>query len=97
MKFEVAHVVPDRPSAHEAKRRKLGYFFLANLLGLGIGAGIVVALGRLPIGAPDHALGALWAVLSRHPGVTALLASLPFFTSVLIGQREMRRTFRKRR
>ena len=95
MRFEVATVVPDRPSERDARRRKFGYFAIANLLALAIGAGLVLALARFPITTADRGLSALWHFLSRHPGLTALLASLPFFTSMLVGQREMRRVFKK--
>jgi hypothetical protein len=97
VKLEVDLVRPATPSAADEKRRKLAYFVVANLLSVGLCAGIFWLFIALPEGTSlDGAMGSIWQFLRRHETVAVLAASLPFFASLLVGQFEMRKARARR-
>lgn len=97
MKVEVDVIRPATPSAADEKRRKLIYFAIANLIAIVIGGGIFWLFMAVPEGTGfDSVMGVIWRFLRKHETVAVLAASLPFFSSLLVGQFEMRKARAKR-
>ncbi len=97
MKVEVDVIRPQTPSANDLRRKKITYFAIANVLAVLFCVGIFWLFLAVPEGTRfDGAMGSVWRFLRRHETVAALAASLPFFSSLLVGQFEMRKARAKR-
>lgn len=97
VKLEVDVVKPATPSAGDQSRKKLVYFGIANLVAIAFCVAIFWAFLAWPEGSGfDGAMGATWRFLRKHETVAALAASLPFFSSLLVGQFEMRKARARR-
>lgn len=97
VKVEVDVIVPSTPSEKDQNRKKLTYFAIANVIAVVMCIAIFWAFLAYPEGTHfDGAMGAIWRFLRRHETVAALAASLPFFSSLLVGQFEMRKARARR-
>jgi hypothetical protein len=97
VKLEVDVIRPKTPSAADEHRRKVIYFAIANVVAIGFCVAIFWAFLAYPEGTEfDGVMGATWHFLRRHQTVAALAASLPFFSSLLVGQFEMRKARARR-
>lgn len=97
VKVEVDVIRPSTPSASDEQRRKMIYFAIANLVAIAFCVGLFWAFLAYPEGTElDGVMGASWRFLRKHETVAALAASLPFFSSLLVGQYEMRRARARR-
>lgn len=98
MKVDVDVVKPATPSAADARRRKLIWFILANVVAIAIAAGIfALLLVAIPEGQGfDHAMERVRGFLRSHMGLGALAASTPLFAALLVGQYEARRARARR-
>jgi hypothetical protein len=97
MKIEVDVIKPATPSEGDLRRRKLTYFAAANVLAVLFCIGFFWLFIAIPEGTRvDGVMGAVWRFLRRHETIAALAASLPFFSSLLVGQFEMRKARARR-